>query len=101
MTQDIFLISSLITALTIIITFLIKIYKFFSKLEKKYEEINITLNQNNMYILKITAMNNDMPLVERIKAGERYLQNGGNGLIKQKYEELLEEFERREQENKI
>ena len=99
--KEILLASSLITALSIIITFLIKIYTFFSTLEKKYEEMNTTLKQNNMYILKLTVMNNDMPLVERIKAGERYLQNGGNGLIKQKYDDLLEEFERREQENKI
>jgi hypothetical protein len=101
MTQDIFLVSSLITALTIIITFLIKIYKFFSKLEKKYEEMNITLSQNNMYILKLTVMNNDMPLLERIKGGEQYMAKGGNGLIKQKYDELLEEYEKRERENKI
>ena len=99
--KEILLASSLITALSIIITFLIKIYTFFSTLEKKYEEMNTTLKQNNMYILKLTVMNNDMPLVERIKAGERYLQNGGNGLIKQKYDDLLEEFEKREQEHKI
>ena len=99
--REILFASSLITALSIIITFLLKIYTFFSTLEKKYEEMNTTLKQNNMYILKLTVMNNDMPLVERIKAGERYLQNGGNGLIKQKYDDLLEEFEKREQEHKI
>ena len=99
--QEILLASSLITALSIIITFLIKIYTFFSTLEKKYEEINLTLKQNNMYILKLTVMNTDIPLVDRIKAGEQYLDNGGNGLIKQKYEELLGEYEKREQENKI
>ena len=99
--KEILLASSLITALSIIITFLLKIYTFFSTLEKKYEEMNTTLKQNNMYILKLTVMNTDMPLVERIGAGEKYLSNGGNGLIRQKYEELLEEYERREQENKI
>ena len=99
--QEILLASSLITALSVIFTFLIKIYTFFNTLEKKYEEMNTTLKQNNMYILKLTVMNNDMPLVERIGAGEQYLNNKGNGLIKQKYEELLEEYEKREQEHKI
>ena len=54
-----------------------------------------------MYILKLAVMNNDMPLLERIKGGEQYMAKGGNGLIKQKYEELLEEYEKREKENKI
>jgi hypothetical protein len=34
-------------------------------------------------------MSHEMPLSERIAAGEKYIKCGGNGEVKHKYEELL------------
>ena len=34
-------------------------------------------------------MSQEMPLSERISAGEKYIKYGGNGEVKHKYEELL------------
>ena len=34
-------------------------------------------------------MSHEMPLSERIDAGEKYIKYGGNGEVKHKYEELI------------
>ena len=60
-----------------------------------------TLKENTMYILKMAVLSEEMPLLDRIHAGELYVNMGGNGTIKKKYEHLLEEYEKREKYNKI
>ena len=73
-----------------------KTYKFFRGLEDKYDSMNETLRKNTVYILKIAIMSEEMPLVDRLKAGEMYLSMGGNGMIKRKYNDLMDEYEKRE-----
>lgn len=97
MINTIILTASVVTAITGIGAFIMKTYKFFRNLEEKYDAMNETLNKNTIYILKIAIMSEEMPLVDRLKAGELYLELGGNGLIKKKYNELLDEYHRREQ----
>lgn len=99
MINTIILTASVITAITGIGAFVMKTYKFFRNLEDKYDSMNETLKKNTIYILKIAIMSEEMPLVDRLKAGELYLELGGNGLIKRKYNELLDEYHRREQEH--
>ena len=40
-------------------------------------------------ILRLTIVSRDMPLSERITAGRKYTDDGGNGDVKQLYLELL------------
>ena len=87
-------IASIITAVTVIVTFMYKMYRFFRNMEEKYEETNKLLRDDTLYILKIAILCEEMPLVDRIHAGERYLALGGNGMIKKKYESLLTEYEK-------
>lgn len=94
MTDNILVVASIITALTVIYGFLFKIYNFFRKLEKKYDEMNRLLKKNTLYVLKLAVLNEELPLVDRIHAGEQYIELGGNGLIRKKYEHLLKEYER-------
>ncbi len=42
-------------------------------------------------ILRLTIMSRDMPISERIIAGRKYIKLGGNGDVKEYYEQLLKE----------
>ena len=47
----------------------------------------------------MAVLSEEMPLIDRIHAGEEYVKLGGNGTIKKKYQHLLEEYEAREEEH--
>ena len=99
--EHILLISSLIGAITAISAFMYKVYGFFRKIEENYEQMNHTIKQNTIYILKIAIMSDEMPLVDRIHAGESYLAMGGNGMVKKKLNQLMEEYDKREHSHKL
>ena len=96
MREYIIMIASIITALTVIFTTCFKVYKFFRNLEKKYDEMQDAINQNNIHILKLAITNENLPLIERINCGEEYIKLGGNGAVKKIYNHLLEEFAKEE-----
>ena len=96
MINNVLLIASILTALTGIGAFLYKMYSFFRNIEDKYDQMNKTIKQNTIYILKIAIMSEEMPLIDRIHAGEQYLSMGSNGMIKRKYNDLMDEYEKRE-----
>lgn len=87
--DKIVLIASLLTALSVIIATAIKVYKFIRKWEKWVEEQSEHSLDNYLSIKRLTIMSHEMPLSERIAAGEKYIKYGGNGEVKHKYEELL------------
>ena len=93
MTMSITTIAGIISGLTVIIGFAIRIYKFFRGIEEKYEEMNETLRINTIHVLKIAVLDENLPLVDRIHAGEQYIAMGGNGTIKRLYQHLLDEYE--------
>lgn len=45
-------------------------------------------HENYLAILRLTVMNSEMPVSERLIAGEKYIKAGGNGEVKKYYEEL-------------
>ena len=92
MREYIIMIASIVTALTVISTTCFKIYIFFRNLEKKYDEMNDILQKNTLFILKIAVLDEQLPLTDRLKAGELYMDLGGNGAVKKKYQELLKEY---------
>ncbi len=89
MADKIIFIASVLTALGVIIATAIKIYKFIRKWEKWVEEQSEHNLDNYLSIKRLTIMSHEMPLSERISAGEKYIKYGGNGEVKHKYEELL------------
>ena len=91
MREYIIMIASIITALTVISTTCFKVYKFFRELEKKYDELNYNIKNNTLFILKIAVLDEQLPLTDRLHAGELYMDLGGNGAVKKKYQELLKE----------
>lgn len=42
-------------------------------------------------ILRLTIMSENMPMTERIIAGKKYIDRGGNGEVKRFYEKLIED----------
>lgn len=89
LTDRILLIASLLTSLSVIIATAIKVYKFIRKWEKWVKEQSEHALDNYLSIKRLTIMLHEMPLSERIAAGEKYIKYGGNGEVKHKYEELL------------
>ena len=98
MADKIIFIASVLTALTVIIATAIKIYKFIRKWEKWVEEQTEHNLDNYLSIKRLTIMSHEMPLSERIDAGDKYIKYGGNGEVKHKYEELLQIFDEQHKE---
>ncbi len=93
MVNNIILVASLLTALTVIIATAVKIYKFVRKCEVWIEEKDKHDEAQYRDILRLIIMTPEMPLSERISAGDIYVnQLHGNGGVKQKYLELLQRF---------
>lgn len=93
MFDKIILIASVLTALGVIVGVAIKVYKFVRKCETWIDEKDEHDNEQYMDILRIKIMMPEMPLSERIKAGDIYVnKRNGNGGVKQKYLELLQRF---------
>lgn len=78
-----------ISALGVILGLGVRFWRFIVKLSNNIKELNETLtdlkthsNENYMGILRLTIMSNEMPIGERIVAGHKYLNEGGNGEVK-------------------
>ena len=56
---------------------------------KVVEDMSEHSLDNYLSVKRLTIMSHEMPLSERIAAGEKYIKAGGNGEVKHKYEELL------------
>ncbi len=89
MIEKVILTGSALTALGVIVATAVKAYKFIRKWEKWVEEQSEHSLDNYLSIKRLTIMSHEMPLSERIAAGEKYIKYGGNGEVKHKYEELL------------
>lgn len=58
---------------------------------KDLKEIKDDNKEQSLAILRLTVMSNDMPISERIVAGDKYVKKGGNGDVKHYYEQLIKE----------
>lgn len=88
MSEQIILIGEVITALFTIGSIVGIMWKLFKKINN-FEE---TLNYNTVTTLKLLIINENIPLDERVIAGQRYIELGGNGAIKKLVEKLTEEL---------
>ena len=63
-----------------------------SQLKQVKEELAKTVSyqkDNYMALLRLTVMNSEMPIDERIAAGKNYIDHGGNGGVKEYYHNNL------------
>ena len=85
--------ASVITSLTVIITALATAYKFIRKWDKWVKQKDKHDVEQYVQILRLVIMTPEMPLSERISAGDTYVNElHRNGAVKQKYNELLQRF---------
>ena len=85
--------ASVITSLIVIITALATAYKFIRKWDKWVKQKDKHDIEQYVQILRLVIMTPEMPLSERISAGDTYVNElHRNGAVKQKYNELLQRF---------
>lgn len=93
MINTIIIISSVIVAVTTIITAITTVYKIVRNIETKFEKITKNQKETQLSVLRLTVINEAMPLDERIDAGEKYVALGGNGSVHALYDVLREKYE--------
>lgn len=99
MAETVLLGASLLTALGVITATAVKIYKYIRKWDKWIENKDKHDREQYAQILRLVIMTPEMPLSERIAAGDVYVnQLHKNGGVKQKYNELLDIFKEEHKE---
>ena len=92
-TSQVIATAAILSAVGVIITAIVAAYKFIRKWDRWREEKDAHDKENYKAILRLVIMTPEMPLSERIEAGDTYVNKlNGNGGVKQKYKELLERF---------
>lgn len=82
------------------ISVIIALFATVWKLSKPLKDIvqrleRVEAHQRNDYLctLRLTIMSEEMPMEERLKAGEEYIKEGGNGAVKARYRLLVEKYQ--------
>ena len=88
-------IAGLLSALGVIIGVFAKFYNLIKGIKNKLDAMDEHTTENYIATLRLTIMSEEMPLEERIAAGDKYIKLGGNGAVKHKYEQLLLQLDRR------
>lgn len=85
------LIEGVLTFLGICVTVYFSNKKATAKLEEKVDRLVEHDEDQYMSILRLTIMNSEMPISERIIAGDKYVKKNGNGDVKKYYQKMIEE----------
>jgi hypothetical protein len=85
------LIESLLTFAGICVTVIVSNKKANAKLQEKVDLLVEHDKEQYLSILRLTIMSEEMPISERIIAGDKYVKKGGNGEVKKYYQKMLEE----------
>ena len=92
--------AAIISAISVILTVIVAAYRFIRKWDKWCEDKDRHDIENYKAILRLVIMTPEMPLSERIEAGDIYVNKlNGNGGVKQKYNELLARYAEECKEN--
>ena len=85
------LIESVMTFAGICVTVYFTNRKSNAKLEKKVDTLVEHDREQYLSILRLTIMSEEMPVSERIIAGDQYIKAGGNGDVKKYYQQMIKE----------
>lgn len=91
--MDVIEIATIITASGVITGTVLKIHSILNKIERKFDDYDDTIKENTINILKMSLLSEDLPITDRINAGKRYLELGGNGYGKIVYGQLMRRIE--------
>ena len=85
------LIEGILTFAGVCVTVIVSNRKANAKLEQKVDKLVEHDEDQYLSILRLTIMSEEMPISERIIAGDKYVKKGGNGEVKKYYQKMLEE----------
>lgn len=85
------IIEGLLTFAGICVTVYYSHRKAAKKLEEKVDKLADHDEEQYLSILRLTIMAENMPIAERIIAGKKYVDKGGNGEVKKYYQQMLDE----------
>lgn len=85
------LIESLLTFLGIWVTVRSSQKKANAELLEKVDTLVEHDQEQYLSILRLTIVEENMPISERIIAGDKYIKKGGNGDVKKYYQQMLTE----------
>ncbi len=71
-----------------------RVVSFFKNMQASVDVLVKHDREQYLSILRLTIMNDQLPLSERIIAGEEYLKEGGNGDVRHFYEEHLKPYDK-------
>ena len=84
------MIDALFTFLGICVTVYFSNKKSNKDLGKKVDTLVEHDRDQYLSILRLTIMSEEMPVSERIIAGDKYIKAGGNGDVKKYYQQMIE-----------
>lgn len=87
--------AAVLAALGVIGGVITKFYKPVRSILDKLDRMDKHQTETYIGMLRLTIMAEEMPLEERIAAGDKYIALGRNGAVKHKYEQLLAQLDRR------
>lgn len=82
---------ALITGTLTLIGVIISTWSTNRTITKDLKDLKEENKEQSLAILRLTVMSNDMPISERLIAGEKYIKKNGNGDVKHYYEKLIKE----------
>ncbi len=85
------LVEGILTLAGVCVTVIVSNKKANAKLEEKVDKLVEHDDEQYLSILRLTIMSENMPISERIIAGDKYVKKGGNGDVKKYYQKMLEE----------
>lgn len=85
------LIEGVLTLAGVCVSVILSSRKANKKLEEKVDTLVEHDKDQYLSILRLTVMSEEMPISERIIAGDKYVKKGGNGEVKKYYEKMLAE----------
>ncbi len=83
-------------AITAILVLVGMIFSKLRKIIKMFNEIKENTEENYLNNLRLVILSPDMPIGERLSAGEKYIKSNGNGEVKAFYKKLQNEYIKRE-----
>lgn len=70
-----------------------KISKPLQDIIKRLDRLERHQHNDYMGTLRLTIMSEEMPIEERLTAGEEYVKEGGNGAVKARYHMLIDQYQ--------
>lgn len=79
-------------AITAILVLIGMIFSKIKKIFKMFNQMKEHTEENYLNNLRLVIMSDEMPIEERLRAGEKYTKAGGNGQVKAFYKKIQNDY---------